>query len=136
MKRILLSSIFAGALLCLSPGKAENTDTKLIDSIQGPALYKAYCASCHGVSAKGDGPMAKSLKVQPADLTRITAHSGGAFPIARISRIISGEDQPRGHGSHEMPVWGPVFSQVDADQDFGRMRIDNLARYISQIQTP
>jgi mono/diheme cytochrome c family protein len=29
----------------------------LIASIQGPALYKAYCAACHGPEAKGDGPV-------------------------------------------------------------------------------
>ena len=52
----------------------------------------------------------------------------------RIERIISGEEElPRGHG--EMPVWGPVFSQVDRDQDLGRVRIDNLARYLRDIQS-
>ena len=80
--------------------------------------------------------MAKSLKVQPVDLTRISARNGGEFPLARMSRIISGEEQlPGGHGSREMPIWGPVFSRVDGDQDLGRIRIDNLARYIRQIQT-
>jgi mono/diheme cytochrome c family protein len=41
----------------------------LIASIQGPALYKAYCAACHGPEAKGNGPMASTLKIPPADLT-------------------------------------------------------------------
>jgi mono/diheme cytochrome c family protein len=45
---------------------------RLIASIQGPALYKAYCAVCHGPEAKGDGPMAATLKVHPPDLTRIS----------------------------------------------------------------
>src|ERR1700681_412485 len=82
-------------------------DPKLITSIQGPALYKAYCATCHGTDAKGGGPMAKSLKVAPADLTRIAARNAGVFPLARISRIISGEEQlPSGHGTSQMPVWG------------------------------
>jgi hypothetical protein len=52
----------------------------------------------------------------------------------RIERIISGEEElPRGHGP--MPKWGPVFSQVDRDQDLGRVRIDNLARYLRDIQS-
>jgi mono/diheme cytochrome c family protein len=111
--------------------------SRLIDSMQGPDLYKAYCASCHGSLGKGDGPMAKALKVTPSDLTRISARNGGTFPLVRMSRIISGEEQlPGGHGTHEMPVWGPIFSQVDADQDLGKIRIDNLARYLRNMQKP
>jgi hypothetical protein len=37
--------------------------------------------------------MAKSLKVKPSDLTRIAARNGGTFPLMRIERIISGEEQ-------------------------------------------
>jgi mono/diheme cytochrome c family protein len=111
-------------------------DERLITSIQGPALYQAYCASCHGKDAKGGGLMAKSLKVPPADLTRISARNAGKFPLMRIERIISGEEQMgSSHGTREMPVWGSVFSQVARDQDLGRVRIDNLARYLRDIQT-
>ena len=106
---------------------------RLIPSIQGPALYKAYCTACHGPHAKGDGPMAATLKVRPADLTRISARHGGTFPLKRIEQIISGEEELRGHGP--MPAWGPVFSQVDRDQDLGRVRIDNLARYLRDLQS-
>ena len=81
--------------------------------------------------------MAKSLKASPTDLTRISARSGGIFPLADMSKIISGEKVvPGGHGTREMPVWGPIFSQVDADQDLGKIRIDNLARYLREIQKP
>jgi len=129
MRRALL----CGALFCLM-GSAQ---TRLIDSIQGPALYRSYCASCHGADATGGGPMARALKVPPVDLTRIAARNGGMFPLPRVSRIISGEEQlPSGHGTRAMPVWGPIFSQVDADQDLGRIRIDNLARYLRELQKP
>lgn len=112
-----------------------NAPVPLIQSIKGPDLFRAYCASCHGTDAKGTGPMVRSLKVKPADLTRIAARNGGVFPKMRIERIISGEEQPMsGHGSSEMPVWGPIFSQVTTDVDLGRVRIDNLARYLSSIQ--
>ena len=110
--------------------------THLIDSIQGPALYTAYCAVCHGKDGKGGGPMAKSIKVAPPDLTRLAMRDGGSFPMARIQRIISGEQPlPAGHGTREMPVWGPIFSQIAWDQDLGRVRVNNLARYIEEMQT-
>ena len=113
-----------------APGKQV-----LIESIRGDKLYTAYCASCHGADAKGNGPMAAWLKVAPSDLTRIAARNGGKFPLERINRIISGEEAlPSGHGTTAMPIWGPVFSQVTRDQDLGRVRIDNLARYLRDLQ--
>jgi len=108
---------------------------RLIDSIQGPNLYKAYCAVCHGPNAKGDGPMAASLKTAPSDLTRISARNGGMFPLAKVRRIIAGEDPlAAGHGTRQMPIWGPIFSQVAWDQDLGRVRVDNLAKYLERLQ--
>jgi len=131
-----------GSLLVvlLSSAQTQKTQppetTHLINSIQGPALYTAYCAVCHGKDGKGEGPMAKSLKVAPQDLTRIAMRNGGKFPMARIQRIISGEEPlAAGHGTREMPLWGPIFSQIAWDQDLGRVRVDNVARYIEGMQT-
>jgi hypothetical protein len=57
------------------------------------------------------------------------------YPLAKIRRIISGEESlPGGHGTRQMPIWGPIFSQVAWDQDLGRVRIDNLARYLETLQ--
>lgn len=115
---------------------SDQHEPALINSIRGDNLYKAYCASCHGIDAKGNGPMAAWLKVPPTDLTRIAARNGGRFPLERVDRIISGEESlPSGHGTQAMPVWGPIFSQVTRDQDLGRVRIDNLARYLRDLQT-
>jgi mono/diheme cytochrome c family protein len=119
-----------------NPKEQEDRPARLIDSLQGPDLYKAYCAVCHGSDAKGNGPLAKWLRTAPADLTRIASRNGGAFPLARVRRVISGaESVSAGHGTREMPVWGPIFSQIDRDQDLGRVRIDNLARYLESLQT-
>jgi mono/diheme cytochrome c family protein len=117
------------------PDQLSPETVRLIDSVDGPALFKAYCAVCHGNDARGGGPMAISLKAPPSDLTRIAARNGGVYPIARVERIISGEDQlPGGHGTRAMPVWGPIFSQIAWDQDLGRMRLHNLATFIGRLQ--
>jgi len=80
--------------------------------------------------------MAQSLKVRPPDLTRIAVRNGGKFPLPRVERIISGEQElPAAHGTREMPLWGPIFSEIAWDQDLGRVRVDNLARYLADLQT-
>jgi mono/diheme cytochrome c family protein len=141
MRAALVSGLIVSGSLLFWAGAWQKPEPQppetvhLIDSIQGPALFNAYCAVCHGKDGKGAGPMAGLLKVKPADLTRIALRNGGKFPMARVQRIISGEEPlPAGHGPREMPVWGPIFSQVAWDQDLGRVRIDNLARYIEQMQ--
>jgi mono/diheme cytochrome c family protein len=133
------------ALLIAVPGSAQSQETgiqpdsnadttRLIESIAGPALFKAYCATCHGSDGKGNGPMTEWLKVKPPDLTHIDMRAGG-FPLARVQRIISGEENMKaGHGTREMPVWGPIFSQVAWDQDLGRVRVYNLSKFIEKMQ--
>jgi mono/diheme cytochrome c family protein len=114
---------------------ARPEEKQLIASFQGPELYRAYCATCHGKDAKGNGPTAPSLKVAPPDLTGIAMRNGGTYPFERVQKIISGEEQsPRAHGNREMPVWGPLFSEVSWDQDLGRVRIYVLAKYLEGLQ--
>ena len=80
--------------------------------------------------------MAKSLKTAPADLTRIATRNRGSFPATHVRQLISGEEAlAAGHGTREMPIWGPIFSQIGRDQDLGRVRIDNLTRYLERLQT-
>lgn len=119
-----------------SAGPRQETEpVKLIESIRGPDLYRSYCAVCHGVDARGKGPMAPALKAAPTDLTALAKRNKGKYPAEMVRRMISGE-LPAGlsHGSRDMPIWGPVFSQVTRDQDLGLLRIDNLVRYIETLQ--
>lgn len=138
-KIVLGFAAAAGAYLLAAaqsaPAPSGSEERRLIDSLEGQALYREYCAVCHGESGKGDGPMARALKTQPADLTRIAVRNGGKFPVERVERIISGEAPiEAGHGTREMPLWGPIFSQIAWDQDLGRVRVRNLAKYIEKLQ--
>jgi mono/diheme cytochrome c family protein len=108
---------------------------QLIRSVEGPDLFRAYCASCHGKDGKGNGPVAATLKATVPDLTIITVSNDGNFPVARMKRIIMGEGMIASHGSREMPVWGPIFHQVEEDVDRGNVRLENLVRYLESIQT-
>jgi mono/diheme cytochrome c family protein len=80
------------------------------DAMAGEALYQAHCAVCHGLEARGDGPMAPVLLVQPADLRALVARHGGVFPLERVAARIDGRDPLVSHGS-DMPVYGRFFEE-------------------------
>ncbi|EAR51251.1 Class I monoheme cytochrome c [Oceanicola granulosus HTCC2516] len=58
-------------------------------AVDGRALYRANCASCHGDGGRGDGPLADGLPRAPTDLTRLT-DPDGAFPMAQAMSHIDG----------------------------------------------
>ena len=96
-------------------------------------MFRHHCAPCHGVDAKGGGPAAPSLRVNPPNLRFITKRNGGKFPAERVRKMIV-DDVPPPHGSREMPVWGPIFHQVEEDRDYGAIRVGNLLKYLESIQ--
>lgn len=107
---------------------------QLIYSVKGPDLFRSHCAACHGSDGTGSGPLVAGLKTKVPDLTMMTKHNGGQFPLRRVRRTILGEDVLMSHGSRDMPVWGPIFHQVEADQDFGNVRLQNLVKHLESIQ--
>jgi mono/diheme cytochrome c family protein len=107
----------------------------------GEQLYRRFCASCHGTDARGDGPVAPTLKVLVPDLTRLTRRQGEDFPTERIRRIIDGRDILAAHGARRMPVWGYEFasatvSEPDAGEKEASTLIDKLVEYLRSIQNP
>lgn len=100
----------------------------------GSEMFHSYCAPCHGADGKGNGPAATSLKNQPANLTQLAKKNGGKFPADHVTAVLR-NGVSGAHGSPEMPVWGPLFSQVSGhDESLVQMRISNLVRYIETIQ--
>ncbi len=53
--------------LVLSPLYAQDYPP---DIARGKAVYQRHCQDCHGLTGRGDGPAAASLKVPPADFQR------------------------------------------------------------------
>jgi len=51
-----------------------------------------------------------------------------------VRSIIAGDEDHAAHGSQEMPVWGPVFHQIENDQDLGYVRLQNVMQYLNTIQ--
>jgi mono/diheme cytochrome c family protein len=101
----------------------------------GKEMFNAYCASCHGAGAKGDGPAASALKSKPADLTLLAKDNGGTFPANRIMSILRGQATVSAHGNKDMPVWGPVFWHMSQGHEAQmQQRIANLTHYLETLQ--
>ncbi|HET7186283.1 MAG TPA: cytochrome c [Terriglobales bacterium] len=101
----------------------------------GAELYAAECASCHGVSAKGDGPAAAALKVPPPDLTVLAKRNGGRYTDGQVYQIIEWGGAIASHGSREMPVWGVAFRPLsNENQKQVSDRIQALTDYIGTLQ--
>jgi mono/diheme cytochrome c family protein len=113
---------------------SEQQFARLIRPIEGPELFRAYCAPCHGLDAKGAGPAASALKAKVPDLTLLAKNNRGQFPAARVRQTIGDDNIVAAHGSREMPMWGPVF-HFEFGMDWGNIRLENLVKYLESIQT-
>lgn len=114
------------------PARIQDQNTIL--PLDGARIFRNYCASCHGVNGSGDGPVAPALKTKVPQLPTLARRNRGTFPTARVRRIIAGDENHAAHGSREMPVWGPVFHQIENDQDLGYVRLQNVTEYLISIQ--
>lgn len=82
---------------------------------RGKALYSQFCAACHGLGGKGDGPIANSIDPRPPNLfERAGQHSDGdvAWKIAE--------------GRGQMPAFGKQLSEA---------QIWDLTNYIQGLKT-
>ena len=107
MAALLVSGALGVALAAPAP---QTMDTPLVGEM-GADLFNTYCGSCHGRSAKGDGPIAEHLRSRPPDLTLIAKRGAGKFDADKVHRIIDGRNAVGGHGGPDMPVWGDAFKR-------------------------
>ena len=143
LKRPSVSADLRGAMLLaallLVPGAALAQVPEVVNSVQtttGHEVFRTYCATCHGTSARGDGPLASSMTRKPANLTEIAQRNNGVFPTEMVFRTIDGRHPLKGHGGPDMPVWGDVFAKSREAGDDQRVKgvIQSLVEYLESIQ--
>jgi mono/diheme cytochrome c family protein len=79
------------AALIWNPSRLGSRDAQLAKS-----LYRANCASCHGIDGHGDGPDADSVNFPMPDL--MTPHLRGGNGLGQIRRSVA-----NGNPAHGMP---------------------------------
>jgi len=121
-----------------APGPATPAPGSPVAVVSGSYTFRTYCASCHGIDARGDGPLAESLRFRPPDLTRIAKRNGGEFPADKVVQIVDGRKPVKGHGGTDMPVWGDAFRNSDTGYDEAsvKARIRSVVDYLKTIQVP
>jgi mono/diheme cytochrome c family protein len=126
MPRAFLQALLVGALLMASASLSWAQSN-------GQQEFERHCALCHGLNGKGGGPLADAMKLVPADLTRLAAHSNGAFPASRVGDVIRNGGGVLGHGSSAMLPWGNYFGEK-GKPEAAKTRIADLVAYIRSLQ--
>jgi mono/diheme cytochrome c family protein len=104
-----------------------------VPEYDGQNLYLGYCASCHGPTGAGDGPVAPSLAYTLQDLRTLSQRRGG-FPTEWLNDVIDGRTLRAVHGTQDMPVWGWQFRRVEPSEAFVAARIQALIDHLESIQ--
>ena len=135
LTRLLLIGLIAATVVLKLSGQTPEKKTPNDPQSPGAQLVRTYCASCHGLSGRGDGPVAEAFRKPIPDLTQYTARNDGVFPTERVRQIIDGRGIAA-HGDREMPVWGDAFRSEHGglSTEEVKARIGAIVRYLEAIQ--
>ena len=119
-----MKQFFSGLiLLIMIYGTALYANPPL--SYEGKRLFVSYCQLCHGEDGKGDGPLAKEMRIKPADLTTTVRSRSDTI----LRKIITGEGRQTITGrdrhnllSDAMPSWKDVFNDKQIDSLIAYLR--------------
>ena len=108
------------------------------EQYSGEETFQRFCASCHGESGQGDGPVAAGLKISVPDLTLLAERYGDEFPDSALRKIIDGREIVIVHGTRYMPVWGYEFWLEEGADEAAQRNVEtiveNLIAYLESIQ--
>jgi mono/diheme cytochrome c family protein len=103
--------LLAAGLLAGAPARAAD----------GEPLYKFYCAQCHGLQGKGDGPnVTKDFPVDPRNFTK--ADEMNKLSDADIRNVIL-DGGPVADKSPMMPPWGKTLAKDEVDALIKHLRV-------------
>lgn len=99
---------------------------------EGRRLYVSFCQLCHGIGGKGDGALAKAMKIHPADITTTVRSRSDTI----LKKIITGEGQPTISGrdrhnviSESMPEWKDIFDDTQIKSLIAYLRFMSRAKH-------
>lgn len=128
---LLCALAVAGTLL--GGGLVQAEDVRVSE---GQELFMRYCASCHGMNAKGDGPASEAMVPPPTNLTTLAQRWGKPLTKSSLAEFIDGRRDVRAHGTSEMPVWGTRLTDpVPPSTAGGEPAAENIALLLDYLET-
>lgn len=138
LKRFSMAAMAFTLVVCMCFAQSNtpaSTPLSHTSPANGKQMFNSYCASCHGSDGKGNGPVAPTLKMPPADLTALSKNNHGEFPEAHVISILQYGTAVPSHGTADMPIWGPLLGRMEKPSpQVQKLRISNLVRYLETIQ--
>ena len=105
-----MSRIKVLSALFLALGLSNSGTTQAADAGQ---LFEFYCAQCHGLEGKGDGPnVTEDFATDPRNFTN--AEEMNKLTDADIRNVVI-DGGPSVSKSELMPPWGKTLSNGDVD---------------------
>jgi mono/diheme cytochrome c family protein len=136
---LILAALLLVPFICLAQSQKNSSgldrEGQARLPVEGARIFAYRCASCHGADGRGHGPASVTLKHAAPNLTLISQRNGGRFPYQQIKEVIEGKQtSPLARGYRQMPLYGPVFHEVEADQDWGEVRLDAITKQVESMQ--
>ena len=89
-------------------------------AVEVEKVFKFYCAQCHGLGGKGDGPnVTKDFPVSPRNFTN--AKEMNKLTDADIKNVIL-DGGPAASKSPMMPPWSKTLTEAEVDALIGHLR--------------
>lgn len=99
----------------------------------GAQMFKDYCAVCHGVDGRGDGPAAEYLKAPLPNLRTLAKRNDGKYPDTKVAAVLQFRSTNKAHGTLDMPLWGDLFRQ-EGGRGIAALRVANLSKHVETLQ--
>ena len=85
----------------MTPPKLTYVGVNDKDSVaRGKKLFAQHCLKCHGETGVGNGPLAKKMKIKPANLQNLTGDVTNTYLVVQIN-----------NGKGNMPRWQDIINQ-------------------------
>ena len=119
-------------------GAAQQQTTEAFSAgTDGSAIYKTYCAVCHGKEAQGRRAAGRRTCAtrRPTSRCSRSETAGSSTPTA-VHRMIDGRSPLKGHGGPDMPIWGDAFKRSGEgySEKAVKARIEALVEHLKSLQ--
>ena len=138
-----VAGLFLGVMFVGQGAVSKQTQEKTIKKVpitsseigSGKQMYKDYCAACHGMDGKGNGPAASALACKKLpDLTTIAKRKNEKSAAMEVKAVLEFGTPSKAHGTPDMPIWGPLFASLNEGAGVVKLRIKNICDYVDSMQ--